>query len=224
MSATVIGRSVMAGTLSAASPPRLARSTGAAGRCAGRGRLDRRADGLIGRRPGAAQPAGAPPSFPPGAARRRRPDQRRRADGDAVLHRAIIAQDEGCRRPGGRRGGLRTQHLRRPLRRRVRRLVRRRVRRRRHGRSGGQRSPAPAGACSSWGRAAGDWPCPWPATGLDVWAVDASAAMLDRLRAEPGGERGARRASTTWPCSPIPRSARPAASRSCSARSTRCST
>jgi SAM-dependent methyltransferase len=38
------------------------------------------------------------------------------------------------------------------------------------------------------GAGSGRLAVPLAATGLDVWAVDASAAMLERLRAKPGGE------------------------------------
>jgi SAM-dependent methyltransferase len=39
------------------------------------------------------------------------------------------------------------------------------------------------------GAGSGRLAVPLAARGLDVWAVDASAAMIDRLRAKPGGER-----------------------------------
>jgi SAM-dependent methyltransferase len=39
------------------------------------------------------------------------------------------------------------------------------------------------------GAGSGRLAVPLAAAGLDVWAVDASTAMIDRLRAKPGGER-----------------------------------
>ena len=106
-------------------------------------------------------------------------------------------------------GGLRRQHLRRPLRRRVRRLVRRRHRRRRvhrPPRRAGRRSWA-AARCSSWGSARVGWPCRWPSAGVEVHGIDASPAMLERLRAKPGAGRDpgdARRHGRPRPRRPSP--------------------
>ena len=150
MSAIVIGRSVIVGapSPSAACRPRPPGrpTTAGTGRVTAVGAAERAGLGL-GRPPRRARP------MPPAA-------------GSVVLHGAIIAQDEGCRRSGGRRGRLRTQHLRRPLRRRLRRLVRRRLRRRTRpsARVDGAGRPA-ADACSSSAPAAAGWPCPWPRRG-----------------------------------------------------------
>ena len=48
----------------------------------------------------------------------------------------------------------------------------------------------PGGRVLELGAGSGRLAVPLAARGLDVWAVDASPAMLDRLRARPGGDRG----------------------------------
>ena len=103
-------------------------------------------------------------------------------------------------------GGLRREHLRRPVRRRLRRLVQRRHRRRGlhrpPGRPGGGQ-PA-AGRCWSSASGPGRLALPLAARGLEVHGIDASAAMLDRLRAKPGRRRIRRHRWATWPSSTSP--------------------
>ena len=60
----------------------------------------------------------------------------------------------------------------------------------------------PGGRVLELGAGSGRLAVPLAGRGLDVWAVDASSAMLDRLRARPGGDRGARRPRRHGPCSP----------------------
>ncbi|HEX8804487.1 MAG TPA: class I SAM-dependent methyltransferase, partial [Acidimicrobiales bacterium] len=48
---------------------------------------------------------------------------------------------------------------------------------------------APAGPVLELGAGSGRLAVPLAAAGLDTWALDASTAMLDRLRAKPGGDR-----------------------------------
>jgi SAM-dependent methyltransferase len=47
----------------------------------------------------------------------------------------------------------------------------------------------PGGAVLELGAGSGRLAVPLAGRGLDVWALDASGAMLDRLRAKPGGDR-----------------------------------
>jgi SAM-dependent methyltransferase len=49
-------------------------------------------------------------------------------------------------------------------------------------------APVPGAPVLELGAGSGRLAIPLAVRGLDVWAVDASAAMLDRLRAKPGGE------------------------------------
>ena len=81
--------------------------------------------------------------------------------------------------------------------------------------------PWPATArCSSWGSAPGAWPSRWPRPGCQTWGVDASAAMLARLRVKPGAD-GLRIVQADMAAPPWPRRV---ASPSSSAPSTRSST